>query len=135
LTSSVTWGETDLAGLQNQQQPSFDANSDFHGPLTIAASGQNPASNSRLVVFGNSAFVTDKDFNVAGNGDVFVNSVDWAAQQGNLINITPHTPITRTFNPPGQLSFIMILLGTVIVIPGLVVAGGISNWLARRRRG
>lgn len=134
-TSSITWGETDLASLQNQQQPSLDPNTDFRGPLTIAASAEHATTNSRLVVFGNSIFVTDKGFDVAGNGDIFVNSIDWAAQQTNLINITPHTPVTRTFNPPGQLSFIMILLGTVIVIPGLVVAAGVSNWLARRRRG
>jgi ABC-type uncharacterized transport system involved in gliding motility auxiliary subunit len=135
MTANGTWGETDLASLQNQQQPAFDPKADIPGPLTVGASGENPATKSRLVVFGNSVFATDKGFDVAGNGDVFVNSIDWAAQQGNLINITPHTPIARTFNPPPQLTFIMILLGAVIVIPGLVVAGGLSNWLARRRRG
>ena len=92
-------------------------------------------SSSRVVVFGDAVFVSDKNFDFAGNGDIFINSVDWAAQQGNLINLTPHTPTTRTYNPPGQLQFILILIGSVIVIPGLVIAAGISNWLARRRRG
>jgi ABC-type uncharacterized transport system involved in gliding motility auxiliary subunit len=133
-TSSLTWGETDIASLQNQQQPSQDPNTDIQGPLTLAAAAENMAAKSRIVVFGNSIFATDKGFDVAGNGDIFVNSVDWAAQQGSLINITPHQPITRTYNPPGQLSFILILLGTVIVIPGLIIAAGISSWLARRRR-
>jgi ABC-type uncharacterized transport system involved in gliding motility auxiliary subunit len=123
-TSSVTWGETDLAGIQSQQQPAFDAKTDFAGPLTLASSAENSTTNSRVVVF-----------DVAVNGDIFTNSVDWAAQQGSLINLTPHTPTTRTFNPPGQLQFIMILIGSVIVLPGLVVVAGISNWLARRRRG
>jgi ABC-type uncharacterized transport system involved in gliding motility auxiliary subunit len=134
-TSNVTWGETDFAGIQNQQQPTFDQKTDIAGPLTLAAAAENPATNSRVVVFGDSVFVSDKNFAFAGNGDVFVNSVDWAAQQANLINITPHTPTTRTFNPPGQLQFILLLIGSVIVIPGLVVAAGVSNWLARRRRG
>ena len=134
-SSSVTWGETDFAGLQNQQQPTFDAKADFAGPLTLAASAQNSTTNSRVVVFGDSVFMTDKAFDVAGNGDIFTNSVDWAAQQSNLINLTPHTPTTRTFTPPGQLQFIMLLIGSIIVLPGLVVVAGISNWLARRRRG
>jgi ABC-type uncharacterized transport system involved in gliding motility auxiliary subunit len=134
-TSNVTWGETDLAAIQNQQQPTFDAKTDIAGPLTLAAAAENPATNSRVVVFGNAVFVSDKNFDFAGNGDIFINSVDWAAQQGQLINITPHTPTSRTFNPPGQLQFILLAIGSIIVIPGLVVAAGLSNWLARRRRG
>ncbi len=135
MTSNITWGETDFTALQNQQQPVFDAKTDFAGPLTLAASAQNATSNARVVVFGDSFFMTDKGFDVAGNGDIFVNSVDWAAQQGNLINLTPKPSITRTFNPPGQLQFIILLIGSVIVLPGLVIAAGISSWLARRRRG
>jgi ABC-type uncharacterized transport system involved in gliding motility auxiliary subunit len=134
-TSQNSWGETDLASLQNNQQISFDQTKDIAGPLTIAVSGQNTVTNSHLVVFGNSIFATDKGFDAYANGDIFVNSVDWVAQQSNLINITPHTPITRTFNAPGQIPFIIILLGSVIVIPGLVVAAGISTWFARRRQG
>ena len=134
-TSDQSWGETDLASLQNQQQIAFDAATDIRGPVTLAASAENGTTNGRVVVFGNSIFATDKGFDAYANGDIFVNAIDWAAQQGNLINITPHQPISRTFNPPGQLAFIVILLASVIVIPGLVVAAGVSNWLSRRRRG
>lgn len=133
-TSQQSWGETDLASLQSNQQIGFDQGTDKPGPVTLAASGENATTKARVVVFGNSVFATDKGFDAYANGDIFVNSVDWAAQQGNLINITPHTAITRTFNAPTQLQFIIILLGSVIVIPGLVVAAGISSWLARRRR-
>lgn len=134
-TAQQSWGETDLASLQNNQQIGFDASTDIPGPVTLAASAENANTKARVVVFGNSVFATDKGFDAYANGDIFTNSVDWAAQQGNLINITPHTAITRMFNPPSQLQFIMILLGSVIVIPGLIVAAGVSNWLARRRRG
>ncbi len=133
-TQDQSWGETDLASIQSQQI-SFDANTDIRGPLTLAASAENTTTHGRVVVFGNSMFASDKGFDAYANGDVFVNSVDWAAQQGNLINLTPHPATTRTFNPPSQLQFIMLLIGSVIVLPGLVVAAGVSNWLARRRRG
>jgi ABC-type uncharacterized transport system involved in gliding motility auxiliary subunit len=135
-TAQNSWGETDLASLQkNPPQIAFDQNSDIQGPLTLAASADDAATQARLVVFGNSAFATDRGFDAYANGDIFVNSVDWAVQQGNLINLTPHTPIARTFTAPTQVEFIAILLGSVIVIPGLIIAAGISNWLARRRRG
>lgn len=135
LTATQSWGETDLAGLQDNKQISFDAATDIAGPLTLAATGVNSSTNGRVAVFGNSIFATDKGFDAYANGDVFINSVDWAAQEKNLINITPKTPITRTFNPPQSLRLIIILLSSVIVIPGLVVVAGISTWVARRRQG
>ena len=134
LTSQNSWGETNLASIQNNQQISFDQATDIAGPLTIAASGENSNTKGRLVVFGNSVFATDKGFDAYANGDIFINSVDWAAQQGNLINITPRTPISRTFNPPNQLIFLLILLSSAIIIPGLIVVAGFSTWLARRRQ-
>ncbi len=135
LTSQQSWGETDLTSLQGNQQIAFDQTRDIPGPLAVAASGENGTTKSRVVVFGSSAFATDKAFDAYANGDIFVNSVDWSAQQANLINITPHTPVTRTFNAPSQLMFVIILLTSVIIIPGLIVAAGVSTWLARRRQG
>ncbi len=136
MTAQNSWGETDLASLQkNPPQIAFDQTTDITGPLTLAASAEDSATKARLVVFGNSAFASNRGFDAYANGDIFVNSVDWAVQEGNLINLTPHSPIARTFNPPSSVEFIAILLGCVIVVPGLIVAAGISNWLARRRRG
>ncbi len=132
---SVSWGETDFSSLQGTNSPSFDQAADIVGPLTLAASGENSNTHGRIVVFGNSIFATDKGFDAYANGDIFINSMDWAAQEENLLQITPHQPISRTFNPPPQLQFIMILLTSVIVIPGLVVVFGISTWVARRRKG
>jgi ABC-type uncharacterized transport system involved in gliding motility auxiliary subunit len=137
FTAQQSWGKTDLSSLQSSQQLSvaFDPAKDMPGPLTLAASASNALTQGRVVVFGNSLFATDKGFDAYGNGSIFMNSLDWAAQQSNLINITPRTPVSRTFNAPSQLQFIAILLSAVILIPGLIIAAGISNWLARRRQG
>ncbi len=135
LTSNQSWGETDLTQLQSTKQIAFDQATDVAGPLTVAASGENAITKARIVVFGNSIFARNEGFDAYANGDVFVNAVDWAAQETDLINITPKTPVTRTFNPPGQLPFIIILLASVILIPGLILVAGVSSWLARRRQG
>ncbi len=134
LTSQQSWGETDFNSLRNNTL-SFDKTTDIPGPLILAVAGENSTTNGRVVVFGNSLFATDQAFNDYADGDIFINSVDWATQQQNLINITPRQPTQRTFIPPGQFQLIAILLGTIFVIPGLVVGAGISTWLSRRRRG
>lgn len=133
FTSPNSWGETNFTSAQGEQI-SFDAE-DLPGPLTMAAAGENTSTKGRVVVFGNSFFVTNEAFDAYGNGNIFVNAVDWAAEQENLINITPNTPTARTFIPPNQIQLLIIILGSVLVIPGLVVFAGISSWLARRRQG
>lgn len=133
FTSPNSWGEvnfTNAEGTQIAQDPE-----DLPGPLTMAAAADNASTGGRVVVFGNSFFVTNEAFDAYGNGNIFVNAVDWAAEQENLINITPNTPTQRTFTPPNQIQLLIILLGSVLVIPGLVVFAGISSWLARRRQG
>jgi ABC-type uncharacterized transport system involved in gliding motility auxiliary subunit len=132
-TSPNSWGEINFTSAEGSQI-SLDPE-DLPGPLTMAASGENPTTKGRVVVFGNSTFATDQGFDSYGNGNMFINSVDWAAEQENLLDITPNTPKTRTFVPPSQLQLLIILLGSVIIIPGLIVFAGVSTWLARRRQG
>src|SRR5258706_1574687 len=132
-TSPNSSGEnnfTNAQGAQISEDPG-----DLPGPVTMAAAGENTTTKGRVVVVGNSIFAEDKGFDAYGNGNFFVNSVDWASEQEDLINITPHTPTTRTFIPPSQIQLLIILLGSVIIIPGLVVFAGVSSWLARRRQG
>jgi len=135
-TNERSWGETDFQSLtQGGGPPSFDESMEVQGPLTLVAAGENMATGGRVVVFGSSNFAIDPNFDQFGNGDMFVNSVDWSAEQEDIANITPKTTTQRTFTPPSQLQWIAILLGSVVIIPGLVVLAGISTWLTRRRQG
>jgi ABC-type uncharacterized transport system involved in gliding motility auxiliary subunit len=133
-TNERSWGETDVESLTGGSQVGLDED-EMPGPLTLAIAGENLTKGGRVVVFGTSSFAADQIFDAYGNGDMFVNSIDWAAEQEELANITPRTPTERTFNIPGQFQWIMILLGSVFIIPGLVVLAGISTWLTRRRQG
>ncbi|MEP6894138.1 MAG: GldG family protein [Chloroflexota bacterium] len=130
-TSPTSWGEKNFTDLQGAKQDPED----LPGPLSMAAAGENTTTKGRVVVVGNSIFAEDKGFTAYGNGNFFMNSVDWASEQENLINITPNTPTERTFVPPSQIQLLIILLVSVIIIPGFVVFAGISSWLARRRQG
>lgn len=132
LTTEQSWGETELKA---ETQPEFDPEKDIAGPLNLAIVGENSVSGGRVVVFGNSIFATNEGFDALGNGNMFINSVDWAAEQEDLIELTPRETTTRMFLPPDNLTFLFIIIVTVLVLPGLVVFAGISAWLARRKRG
>lgn len=133
-TNERSWGETDFSSLSEGGQVTRDDNEQV-GPLTLAAAGENSTTKGRVVVFGTSEFAVDQIFDAYGNGDMFVNSVDWTAEKENLASITPKNTTERSFNVPSQLHWILILLSSIFIIPGLVVLGGVSTWLARRRQG
>ena len=132
MTTDQSWGETELVA---NETPAFSAETDIPGPLNLAVAGENSATTGRVVVFGNSVFAADQAFDAYGNGNIFINSVDWAAEQEDLINITPREQTQRTFTPPSNIGFIIMIITSVFVLPGLVVFAGISSWLARRKRG
>ena len=108
--------------MQNNQV-AFDATIDFAGPLTIAAAAQNSTTNGRVVVIGDSSFASDIYFDQYGNGDLFINSVDWAAGQGNMINLTSSQPISRQMRLPSSFTILLLAFVFVILIPGLIIAG------------
>lgn len=132
-TAENSWGETEL---DPNATPTFDPAKDVQGPLYLAVAGENSQTKGRVVVFGNSLFAIDGNFDVYGNGNFFINSVDWAAEQESILNLTTHQKTQRIFNPPAESwKFLLIVLVIVIIIPGMIVFFGISSWISRRRRG
>ena len=132
-TYQEAWGETDVASIESNLQ-SFDPTKDLAGPLVLAAAAENPITKSRLVVFGDSEFAANALYQ-RGNGDILINTIDWSTQQEKLISLTPKNNTTRTYNPPGTLGVIGMVLASLCLIPLLVVAGGVTAWVSRRKRG
>lgn len=133
-TTETSWGETDIAGLKNQQMKP-DKETDLSGPLTLAIAAQNLATNGRLVVIGDADFANDGYIQAFGNMDFITNTIDWAAKQDNLINLTAKPAITRVLVPPTQSAYLMIALIVIILLPTSVILAGILVFLQRRRGG
>ena len=133
-TTSSAWGETDFSSLQSNGQVSFQQGKDIPGPLTLAVVAQNAAS-GHLIVFGDADFASDAFFNQYANGDMFINTIDWAGGQTQLINLTSPTAISRTFVLPSSLWLLVMAISFLCILPGLVIAGGVVSWLIRRSRG
>ncbi len=134
-TADQSWGETDLQGLKNNQPPQADPSKDIMGPVPLAVAGERTGSQSKVVVIGDSDFAIDALFSYLGNGDLLINSIDWSAGQANLINLTPKSTVTRTMVPPTTYTMGLVALGTIFVLPGMVLVSGIVVFIQRRRRG
>jgi len=133
-TAASAWGETDYNSIQNNTVAA-DKATDNIGPVTLAMAATDTATKARLVVVSDADFASDQYFTQYANGDLAINSIDWAANQENLINLTPKQTTSRYMAPPEGYMMGLILLGSVFVLPGIVVFAGIITWVQRRRRG
>jgi ABC-type uncharacterized transport system involved in gliding motility auxiliary subunit len=145
-TSPNSWAESDLKTMLGTGKTTFDADKgDKRGPIAIAAAAsaavaapagdrkpdEGPKPESRVVVFGDSDFASNLAVGVAGNRDLFLNTVNWLAQQENLIAIRPKEPgdqrLTMTENQVLWVTFLLLLL-----VPLSIFGSGIYAWWRRR---
>src|ERR1051326_2554956 len=126
-----SWGETNL----KSNEATFDEKADLKGPVSlavVATKDQGPNKKSRLVVYGNSAFAANGAFGLQGNGNLFLNTVSWLAQDENFISIRPKSPddrrITMTDAQGRLVSYVLVLL-----LPVGIIGAGIKVWAQRRR--
>jgi ABC-type uncharacterized transport system involved in gliding motility auxiliary subunit len=87
------------------------------------------------VVVGNSEFASDANYTYYANGDFIINSIDWAAKQDNLINLTAKATTQRVIAPPTLATMGMIFLGSIVFLPFVIIVAGIVVWVQRRRKG
>ena len=131
-TSEYSWGETEL---KPGVEPKFDEGKDAKGPVSLGVVGsksQGENKESRLVVVGDSDFAANMAFRRAQrNGDLFMNSINWLAQDEDLISIRPKTATNRSVTMSGaQLNTFWWLV--VVVLPLGIIGIGSFIWWKRR---
>lgn len=135
MTSEQAWAESDLAAITAQQEIG-PTEGETVGNVSVAVISENSTTNqNRVVVIGDSDFATDVNFVRLGNSDLFINLIDWAAEQENLINLTPKDATQRVLVPAQRYTIGLLLFSSVFLLPGLVLVAGITVWIQRRRRG
>lgn len=153
-TGANSWAEMDFGGGKVK----FDIGVDQRGPVTIAVvaskkldSGENPkpgedekgendkgteknesAKKSNLVVVGDSDFANNTYFNFSGNGDFFLNTTSWLAEEESLISIRPRKRKDTPIHLTSDLGAALFLMGTIF-FPGVIVLAGVRKWWTRRR--
>lgn len=153
-TGDTSWAETDFGGEKVQ----FDEGVDQKGPISIAviaskipASRENPipgkdikgddhtATNknmpvkkSNLVVLGDSDFADNTYFNFSGNGDFFLNTTSWLAEEESLISIRPKERKDAPLHLTNDWG-IALFFSWTILFPGIIVLAGVRKWWTRRQ--
>lgn len=142
-TGETSWIKTGLALDRNYsvEQISFDKKKDRSGPFSIAAvatlkkgtpdaAGKTPPE-GRLVVFGDSDFAANGYYDLEGNGNLFLNCVNWLTEESDLISIQPRTEAPRGIQlMPSQMALIRIVV--LYLLPLGVLILGLSVWMRRR---
>ena len=132
----LSWLETDPD--KNTREPSeivgplalavsIEAHSTFGGPLPTEA---NPPT-TKIVVFGDSDFASNRFFTSFSNGDIFLNSVSWLTGDTELISVRPKLREPRLLIvTSGTWNFIR--WSSLLLLPLAVVAVGGVTWCRRR---
>ena len=143
-TSPRSWGETSSL---TSGKIAFDEGKDLQGPVNILAVVEKDAAKAakkedkynlgtsttkaRLIVFGDSDFASNSYFSVQGNGNMFMNSISWLAENEDLIAIRPRDPEDRRLNLTKKQSKMILYFG-VILLPLVVFVIGIVVYRKRK---
>ena len=146
-TTGTSWAETDIKRLSTSGQVAREpSKGDKPGPVSIAAAVSaavsdappadpkakpEPRPETRVAVFGDSDFGSNGLLGFQGNHNLFMNAVNWIAQQENLISIRPRDPEDRRVTLTARQQSLIRLLA-IFVIPGLILALGVQTWWRRR---
>lgn len=132
-TSDKGWGETNLDLLIRTGQAQKDAK-DTPGPVALGVAAQSEKDKDRgwrLVVFGNSAFVTNAQIANAGNVNLGLNTVNWLAKQEQALGIAPRSPEqVQLFLSANQMRTVFLI--SLVGLPVFAIALGVAVWWRRR---
>ena len=145
-TSARSWAEMDMAQLKSGRVELNADKGDKAGPVTIGAvtatnatdvpktdgskTDQRPPE-SRFVTIGDSDFAANYAIRIQGNEDLFMNTVNWLAQQENLISIRPKPPSDSHLTITARQANAVLLM-SLLVIPALVFGTGVYTWWRKR---
>jgi ABC-type uncharacterized transport system involved in gliding motility auxiliary subunit len=142
-TSDEGWGETNLGMLLRGEPVAVD-DDDHPGPVAVGIAVEQLTDiggdvldeagddeSFRLVVFGDSDFLTDLDIANAGNAILATNAFNWLVAREDLVGIPPRdVEQVSLFLTQQQMRNLLLLV--LIAMPGAAILAGILVW--RRRR-
>lgn len=157
MTSENAWAEKNLEMLK-RGEAAFDEKEDAPGPIPLAvlaeierqptgaaetgkattdrkesATGQQPETlpPSFLLVVGDSDFASNTYFGISGNGDFFLNMVNFLAEEKNLIIIKPREKLSQPVLMTQTQAWLVFLI-VLVLVPLLVLFSGLAVYRVRR---
>ncbi len=124
-------GKEEAGKEEDKEERKEEKKSGKEKPKQQKAEGAQPKKEGRLAVFGDSDFASNTYYNLSGNGNFFLNTVNWLTEEADLISIQPKTSSPRTIHLT-QSQGRMIFFVSLIILPLIVLVTGISIWVRRR---
>ena len=139
ISTLQSWAETD------EESVSFDLEIDQPGPLPVAVTVNAVAEISgsprlaedgsiittNMMLVGDTDFASNSYFGSARNGDLFVNAVNWLAEDFELITLRPkQTSFRELVLTNSERDFVR--WSGWLLMPALVALAGIWAWWRRR---
>jgi hypothetical protein len=137
-SSDLTWAERD-PDTKFSGRARFDQGVDVPGPLdmgVVVEVRRDPQAErpGRLVIIGNSEFLSNANLNLGGNRDLLLNALGWLAREETLIQLRGRDPLSQ----PVVLDVAQKKLlgwGSVLAWPLIVGSLAVGVMLRHRRTG
>jgi ABC-type uncharacterized transport system involved in gliding motility auxiliary subunit len=132
-SSSKSWGKMNITNAKTVSKESGD----LSGPFTLAVAITDPAADpsrkdTKLIVVGNIQFLSQNlTSQIPGNGDFFMNSLDWLREQKQNISIRAKNLLQMRLTLT-NLQALLFSGIVVILMPLLVLGAGFIVWMRRR---
>lgn len=141
-SSPNSWFERDV----QKQELKFDEGRDTHGPITLIMAVEKKETEEekvpseeeekrkkkmKLITFGDSDFSSNSFFEFSGNGDLFLNSLNWLSYEEDIIAIGPRKREARELNMSASAGKILFYITSLFIPIGILIAG-ISVYLSRK---
>ncbi len=111
--------------IEEQEQTEADAEKE------AAPEEESPEQEGRLAVFGDSDFATNRYYHLSGNGNLFLNTINWLAEEADLISIQAKTASPKSIQLTASQGRVLFFVSTIF-LPLLVLVSGITVWMRRR---
>ncbi|MFP3866655.1 MAG: GldG family protein [Desulfobacteraceae bacterium] len=95
--------------------------------------GRDQDKNDYLAVFGDADFAANTYFNLSGNGDLFLNTVNFLAEEEGQITVRRQEEKSQPLMLTGYQSWVL-LLSSLVLAPLAMIIAGVNAYLRRRRR-
>ncbi len=151
-SSDASWA---TGNLTLKEPIEFKEGRDKKGPVSIAVaatltpSGPSPSptpspspspgieepkkSEARVVVFGDADFVSNDALGFQGNQNLILNVMAWLSGESDLISIRPRDPESHRLSViAGSATHRLVVVASLLGLPGLFVFLGIASWWRRR---
>jgi len=134
MTSPLSWGETDLAGISERNAFEFDEGEDSPGPLTTVAWAFNEDTGAKVVLIGDGEFATNGQVqSPGGNALLLLDSLGWLTGFTERITFGFQSIVTTpTLFIDGQMLDVIAFV-TIILMPGIMLVAAVAIWARRMR--